>query len=162
MNEHDNMLSSRCAIVKRVKAWNQIADELPLLIADAFEAAGAMRRHGDRLAAGAGQSHARWQVLSVLSQGDWTVPRVARRLGVTRQAVQRVVDALRVDGLVSTEANPDHERSPLLRLTDHGVRALEAIAADAREWHEQLAPGLNAGDLAAARRVLRALIAAEP
>ena len=85
--------------------------ELPLLIADLFEAAGAMRRRGDQIAAVAGQTQARWQVLSVLSDGHWTVPQVARRLGVSRQAVQRIVDELRNDGLVGLKPNPDHERS---------------------------------------------------
>jgi DNA-binding MarR family transcriptional regulator len=154
------MLSLWCAIVKAVSAPDEIADQLPLLVADVFEAAGAMRRNGDRLAGIAGQSQARWQVLSVLSQGEWTVPRIARRLGITRQAVQRVVDALGDDGLLRLHANPDHERSPLLRLTGEGIRALEMITGYARDWHEELALDMSADDLAAARRVLHALIAA--
>jgi DNA-binding MarR family transcriptional regulator len=160
LNGHDNSLSNRCAIVKPVSAPDELADQLPLLVADVFEAAGAMRRNGDRLAGIAGQSQARWQVLSVLSQGEWTVPRIARRLGITRQAVQRVVDALRDDGLLRLDANPDHERSPLLRLTGDGIHALETITGHARDWHEDLAAHMSADDLAAARRVLHALIAA--
>jgi DNA-binding MarR family transcriptional regulator len=133
------------------------SDELPLLIADLFEAAGAMRRHGDRLAAASGQTQARWQLLSVVSEGDWTVPRIARRLGITRQSVQRVADALAGDGLIEAQPNPHHERSPLLRLTPAGREALDAITAEARTWHARVARGLDADELAAARRVLRAL-----
>jgi uncharacterized protein YbcV (DUF1398 family) len=33
-------------------------------------------------------------LVSVISEGGFTVPRVARRLGVTRQAVQRVANGL--------------------------------------------------------------------
>ena len=134
--------------------------ELPLLIADLFEAAGAMRRRGDQIAAVAGQTQARWQVLSVLSDGDWTVPKVARRLGVSRQAVQRIVDELRDDGLVGLNKNPDHERSPLLHLTEHGSDALGLINTDARLWHARVAAGIAPGDLAITRDVLRALITA--
>jgi DNA-binding MarR family transcriptional regulator len=138
----------------------QAVDELPLLVAEVFEAAGALRRQGDEIAAMAGQTQARWQVLSVLSDGDWTVPRVARRLGVTRQAVQRTVHALAADGLVVTVLNPDHQRSVLVRLTDPGQQALAAISAEARARHDEIAPNVGHEDLVIARAVLRALIAA--
>ena len=134
--------------------------ELPLLIADLFEAAGAMRRRGDQIAAVAGQTQARWQVLSVLSDGHWTVPQVARRLGVSRQAVQRIVDELRDDGLVGLKPNPDHERSPLLGLSEQGSDALCKIVAEARRWHERVTAGLVAADIGVTRDVLRALITA--
>lgn len=134
------------------------ADEVPLLIADLFEAAGAMRRHGDRIASLAGQTQARWQVLSVLSEGDWTVPRAARRLGVSRQAVQRTVDLLRADGLVDLDHNPDHQRSPLVRLTARGNQTLAEISAVGRRWNGAVASSIDARDLATTRSVLRVLI----
>lgn len=132
--------------------------EVSLLVADLYEAAGAARRRGERLAATAGQTQARWQLLSVASEGDWTVPRIAHRLGVSRQAVQRVADELRADGLVAAESNPYHRRSPLIRLTPAGHEALAAISAAARGWNGELARALDPGDVAAARRVLRALV----
>jgi DNA-binding MarR family transcriptional regulator len=135
-------------------------DELALLIADLFEASGALRRHGDRLAAVAGQTQARWQVLSVISDGEWTAPRIARRLGITRQAVQRVAKSLAEDGLLSFDHNPDHQTSVLLRPTPDGQNALEEITASARHWQTRAATELSPSDLAATRRVLRTLIAA--
>jgi DNA-binding MarR family transcriptional regulator len=135
-------------------------DVLPLLVADLFEAAGAMRRRGDQIASAAGQTQARWQVLSVLSDGDWTVPKVARRLGISRQAVQRIVDELRGDGLVGLKTNPDHERSSLVQLTEQGSDALGVISTEARLWHEHISIGMAPGDLAVTREVLRALITA--
>ena len=134
--------------------------ELPLLVADVFECAGALRRQGDRIAGEAGQTQARWQVLSVLSDGDWTASDAARRLGVTRQAVQRIADALAADGLVRPEPNPRHQRAPLLRLTSRGRRTLGAIGAAAEPWHDTAAAGIPARDLATARRVLQTLTAA--
>lgn len=134
-------------------------DVLPLLIADVFECDGALRRHGDRIASVAGQTQARWGVLSVVSEGDWTASSTARRLGVTRQAVQRIVDALVTDGLVVTEPNPRHQRAPLLRLTAAGHDALDAINAASRPWHQEVVAELDADDLATTRRVLRALTA---
>ena len=134
-----------------------VRSELPLVVADLFEAAGSMRRHGDRLAGTVGQTQARWQLLSVASVGDWTVPHIARRLGVSRQAVQRVADELRAEGLVENATNPNHRRSPLIRLTASGRDALEAISAAADTWHREQARALDLEDLAAARRVLRSL-----
>jgi DNA-binding MarR family transcriptional regulator len=132
-----------------------------VLVADLYEAAGVMRRRGDRIASVAGQSQARWQLLSVVSEGTWTVPHAARRLGLTRQAVQRVADDLRAAGLVRTERNPNHQRSPLIVLTDAGREALAAITHEAVSWDARVFADLDAADLAAAQRVLRAIIAAD-
>jgi DNA-binding MarR family transcriptional regulator len=136
------------------------AETLPLLIADIYEAAGALRQRGDRIAAAAGQTQARWQVLSVLSEGDWTVPKIARRLGVTRQAVQRTADQLSNDGMIEFERNPDHERSPLTRPTASGLAALAAMTAVASEWNELASTGLKRSDLEIVRAVLQALTTA--
>jgi DNA-binding MarR family transcriptional regulator len=135
-------------------------EELALLIADLFEAAGALRRHGDQLAAVAGQTQARWQLLSVISEGEWTAPRVARRLGITRQAVQRVAKPLAEDGLLSLEPNPDHQTSVILRATPEGQKALEEITAAARDWQTRAAAELSPSELAATRSVVRRIIAA--
>ncbi len=129
----------------------QAAEMLPLVIADIYEAAGALRRRGDQIAAVAEQTQARWQLLSVLSEGDWTVPKIARRLGVTRQAVQRTADQLRADRMIEFEANPDHERSPLARPTPAGRAALAAIITAASDWNELAATGLAEDDLEVAR-----------
>ncbi len=135
----------------------QAAEMLPLVIADIYEAAGALRRRGDQIAAVAEQTQARWQLLSVISEGDWTVPKIARRLGVTRQAVQRTADQLRADRMIEFEANPDHERSPLARPTPAGRAALAAIITAASDWNELAATGLAEDDLEVARAVLQAL-----
>jgi DNA-binding MarR family transcriptional regulator len=135
----------------------ELLREIPRLVVDLFEAAGAVRRRGEEVAAGAGQSQARWQVLAIVSEGTWTVPHAARRLGVSRQAVQRVTNGLLRDGLVVADPNPNHKSSPIIRLTDEGRRTLDRILADAGEWRTGLAHELAIEDVAAARRVLRVL-----
>lgn len=132
-------------------------ETLPLLIADIYETAGALRQRGDRIADIAGQTQARWQVLSVVSEGEWTVPRIARRLGVTRQAVQRTADQLSDDGLVEFQANPNHQRSPLVRPTAAGRETLAAITASASGWNELASKGLKTSDLNITRSTLQAL-----
>lgn len=136
------------------------ADQARRLVSDILEAAGALRRRGDAIAAAAGQNQARWQVLSVLSDGDWTVSKAARRLGVRRQSVQRVADALLAQGLLRAEPNPHHARSPLLRLTPEGQRALATVTDVADPWHERLAAQLSLDDLRTARDALRIVVEA--
>jgi DNA-binding MarR family transcriptional regulator len=139
-------------------ARSQRGDQAGRLVADVLEAAGAIRRLGDEIASAVEQTQSRWQVLSVLSEGDWTVSRAARRLGVTRQSVQRVVDLLLAEGLVVAEPNPDHARSPLIRLTPAGERTLATITAASDPWQERLGDRLTLADLRTAREVLAVLI----
>lgn len=132
--------------------------EIDALVANVFEAAGAMRRHGDMQAAVVGQTQARWQVLSVLSDEPRTVPAAARRLGVTRQAVQRIADVLRDEGLIRTNVNPGHARSPLFSLTARGRRALDALTAENEQWNRRAASALRRSDVELATNLLRQLI----
>ena len=101
-----------------------MSDEMALLIADVYEAAGVLRRWGESLAAAEGQTQSRWQVLSVVSDVPLTVPSAARRLGISRQAVQRTVNELADDRLVRLAPNPDHRTAGLIELTDLGREAL--------------------------------------
>mgnify|MGYP000335366036 CR=1 FL=1 len=127
----------------------------PLLVADVFELAGALRRVGDRLAGVASQTQARWQLLSVLSEGEWTVPRAADRLGLSRQAVQRVADDLVRDGLARFEDNPAHRRSRLVVITSSGSDALGAITGIAAGWQSRTVGDLDPADVEHAHGVLR-------
>ncbi|WP_205873433.1 MarR family winged helix-turn-helix transcriptional regulator [Mycobacterium camsae] len=137
-----------------------MADDIALLVADIYEAAGALRKSGDAVAKTQGQTQARWQLLSVLSGDATSVPRAARRLGVSRQGVQRIANNLVDDGLAQWTSNPDHRSSPLLTLTAAGERALAAITARASAAHREFTADLAAADIQIARNVLQRLTAA--
>jgi DNA-binding MarR family transcriptional regulator len=132
-------------------------ETLPLLIADVFEAAGMLRRAGDALAGRVGQTQSRWQLLSVVSEGDWTAAAAARRLGISRQAVQKAANALAQDGLIDFAMNPTHRRAPLMKPTPTGRQALATITASTQTWHTMMSHGLSTDDLETARSVLRNL-----
>ncbi|MEW2082854.1 MarR family transcriptional regulator [Streptomyces sp. NPDC005283] len=134
-----------------------MAEELALLVADVFEAAGALRRAGEALAGEEGQTQARWQLMSVVSEAPLSVARAARRLGVARQGVQRIANELVRDGLAEFRENPDHRTSPLLALTGAGQRALSAITARAAAAHQAMSEGISEYDLAAVRALLQRL-----
>lgn len=134
------------------------AELMPLIVADIYELAGRLRVRGDGIAATVGQTQARWQVLSAASGDPLSVPQIARRLGITRQAVQRLADLLASEGLASYADNPDHKSSPHLILTKAGRDALARLTRSARAGQEELAAGLETVDVARLRRDLRTLL----
>lgn len=138
------------------------ADELALLVADIYEAAGVLRRSGEAIAGVEGQTQARWQLLSVISGGPITVAQAARRLGVTRQGVQRVANDLTEEQLAVTVPNPDHRNSPLLQLTSAGEATLKRINERAQDLNVTIAAEMSATTVARTRQALRALIEAVP
>lgn len=133
---------------------------VPLIVADLLELAGAFRETGERIAQGVGQTQARWQVLSAASAERKTVPQIARRLGVTRQGVQRLANALVADGSAIFEPNPDHRASPHLVLTERGRADLRRLTKAAAAYHAAIARRVSGGELAVLRAGLKRLIAA--
>jgi DNA-binding MarR family transcriptional regulator len=132
----------------------QINVEMGRLVADVYELAGVLRRDGEQIAKLAGQTQARWQVMSVASAGRLSVAMIARRLGITRQSVQRVADEIVTEELASFEPNPDHQRSPLVMLTPAGQTTLDTINHTSREHHLQQAAALGQDGIGELRRLL--------
>jgi DNA-binding MarR family transcriptional regulator len=133
---------------------------IPLMIADIYELAGGFRDQGEAIARAVGQTQARWQVMSAASADPRTVPQIARRLGVTRQNVQRIADLLVAENWAAFAANPDHRGSPFLVLNKRGQAALAEITKAATKSHAALAKRLGNSDIGALHRGLRRLIAA--
>lgn len=93
------------------------------LVSEVFRLNGELLAAGERLGRDLGMSPARWQTLATIRNRPLTVADIARRLGLTRQSVQRTVNKLRRDGLVRTQPNPEHRRSHLIELTRDGEQA---------------------------------------
>jgi DNA-binding MarR family transcriptional regulator len=124
-----------------------------------FRANGLFLAAGDLLAGQEGLTAARWQVLGavVVAGRPSTVPQIARRMGLTRQAVQVSVNRLLGEGLVETGENPDHRRSPLIRLTELGSAKYAAMQKRQATWINELAAGLQRSELATTARILHEL-----
>jgi len=124
-----------------------------------FRANGLVLAAGHRLAEQEGLTAARWQVLGAvaLAGRPLTVPQIARRMGLTRQAVQATVNQLHRDTLIETSDNPDHRRSPLINLTERGRQQYAALDRQQIAWINELSAGLKLSDLAAAARLLQDL-----
>jgi DNA-binding MarR family transcriptional regulator len=76
-----------------------------------------------------------------------TVPQIARRMVLTRQAVQASVNRLVDDTMAETSENPDHRRSPLVRLTKLGSQKYAAVDRRQIRWINELSAGLKLPDL---------------
>lgn len=127
------------------------------LILETFRLNGALIAAGDQLVGDLGLTSARWQVLGALHESPASVAEIARRMGLTRQNVQRIADCLAKDGFVSTSANPAHCRAKLYSLTPHGRTVMEEVAHRQAEWANRIADGNGSTHLAEAISLMSVL-----
>lgn len=140
----------------------EAAEAYRLLIADVYQLAATSRRTSERIAARAGQSVARWHVLSVLSTTPLTVATAARRLGLARQSVHRVINELLAEGLVAASPNPDHRAASLMATTPAGARVLDELVrlSDSDRTRRLDRLQVSAAELRRARRTVRTVLEA--
>jgi DNA-binding MarR family transcriptional regulator len=141
-------------------------DAFSELVVRLFRLNGLLAAEGETLARPTGQTTARWQVLAMVEDASLTVAQIARTLGLARQSVQRVADALEQVGLVTYEDNPRHRRARLVTLTDEGRVTLGTIQAAQRPWADTLGMSVGERELRKAiivlDRVLEVMIARRP
>jgi len=114
------------------------------------------QRHG-----GAGElTAAWWQVLGGVLDEPRSVADVGRRMGVTRQAVQRIADLLVERGLAEYRPNPAHRRAKLLACTEAGYWAIRRIAIVNHPWADEVASQVGEAELRQALETMRRLVAA--
>lgn len=87
-------------------------------------------------------------------QGPQTVPRAR---SVSRQHIQVLVNGLLADGLVASEENPAHRKSPLVRLTARGKRGLLATKKREARLLSKLRIDLSATEIDRVTDALRSL-----
>lgn len=112
-----------------------------------FSAQAALLTHGDAATSRFGQSSARWRVLVRVAAGENTVADIARLTGYSRQAVQRLADALAADGLIRQETDESDRRRQRLELTDSGAATFERMEAHFDVWAERLLAHISEADL---------------
>lgn len=134
-------------------------DAVTSLMLDLFRLNNKILAAGDRLVAQLGLTSARWQILGAIVQADHPEPVawLARDLGASRQNVQRIVNDLEKEGLITFQPNPHHRRAQLVVLTDKGRRTFEAAMRLQGPWIDGLADGLAVEDIKTAHRVIAAL-----
>jgi DNA-binding MarR family transcriptional regulator len=133
------------------------AAALTELFLEIFRLNGVLLGEGDRLVGDIGLTSARWQVMgaAALSPMPLPVAAIARNMGLTRQAVQRVANDLEQAGFVRFASNPHHQRAKLMVLTASGTAAYRAAIARQVPWANRTAAGLDPRRIRAAKIMLR-------
>lgn len=130
------------------------------LVLSLFRLNGLLVAEGDRMAEALGLTSARWKVIGVvaLAHSGVTVPGIARALGQSRQAVQRITDVMEKDGLLSYEDNPEHKRSVLVCLTEAGQDVYTALRAVQDPWAIDSTDDVPGDELETGLQLVRRLI----
>jgi DNA-binding MarR family transcriptional regulator len=136
-----------------------VQDAITDLVLETFRLNGRLLASGDALVADLGLTSARWQVIGAvaLSPVLLSVAQIARNMGLTRQAVQRLANEMEADGLVRFAPNPHHQRAKLVVLTPAGKSAFAAAMKRQGAWASDVGVGLDARKIAAATAMLRSV-----
>ena len=129
------------------------------LVLEIFKVSGQLNAEGDQLTAPLGLTSARWKVLGAISllQAPQTTSDIARYMGQSRQATQRLVDSMVADGLLELVENPRHKRAKLVNLTAAGKDAYARLDEKQIPWAQEHARGLTREELETAFSVLSKL-----
>ncbi len=130
------------------------------VIIETFRLNGRLLEVAQGLAAEGGITAAWWQVLGAILDEPRTVAEIGRRMGLTRQGVQRVADLLAERGLAEYRPNPAHRRAKLLACTEAGYWAVRRISLAQHPWAERVGGAVGAEDLRATLATMRRLLAA--
>lgn len=97
-------------------------------------------------------------VLRALRAREETLTSLARALGVSKQAVSKVVDDMRAAGLVARRTDPADGRAILLALTARGQAMVAAAIAIGTAYEQSLTAELGSSDSAALRAALGRIV----
>lgn len=129
------------------------------IILDIFQLNGLLLQEGDKLTKDLKLTSARWKILGALSLAaePMTVSNIAKTMGQTRQAVQRLVNEMVKDGFLYFEDNPNHKRSKILKLKPKGNEYYERLEERQIPWVNSLSRGVTLQELEITAKVLSKL-----
>lgn len=125
------------------------ADVFRRFVNAVFNTQTALLKHGDMENAPFGQSSARWRVMLHISLGKTTAADIARSTGYTRQAVQRLADALVTEGYARYGVDDTDRRKQRIALTQRGRDTFERLEAHFDIWVERLLAQIPEAELIA-------------
>jgi len=115
-----------------------------------------LRETSDELLQGTGINPSQRAVLEFLVRdGSQSVATMAREKQVSRQHVQKVVNTLLQLSLVEPLDNPEHKRSPLIRVTAKGKRLFARISERESALLRAMAKNFDEGDIQDSVRTMK-------
>ncbi|MES0869937.1 MarR family winged helix-turn-helix transcriptional regulator [Pseudovibrio sp. SCP19] len=139
---------------------NRGGDAVSNLMLATFKLNGAFLAAGDKISAPSGLTSSRWQVLGTLMWGDMTVSGIAREMGLSRQAVQRIANVLAEEKLIEFLDNPSDKRAKLASATDAGREAIHSLAERQYVWANTTAEGIDPKEIEQAVEVMKKVLIA--
>lgn len=132
------------------------AETLTEIILAIFRVNGRLLKAGDDLVESLNLTGARWQVMGalVLAGKSLTAPQIAAAMGITRQGVQKQINALAREGLVTLNPNSGNKRSPFISLSERGAHVYEKVDRLQAGWANGLVEGIPSNDLEVTLRTL--------
>lgn len=126
-------------------------------VLEIFKLGGLLVNEGDLMASEFGITSARWKILGAIALvgKPQTVPQIATTMGLTRQAVQRLVDAMHKDGFVAFQTNPDHKRAKLIKLSTLGENTYAKLDEKQIVWARECSSSLTKKELDTTLSVLK-------
>ena len=127
------------------------------VVLEIFKLSGFLAAAGDQLASEFGLSSARWKVLGTLDMAELppTISQISRTMGLTRQAVQRIANAMEQDGLLTYQKNPQHKRASHVTMTKKGRTIYTLISKKQAPWANQTSEELDSAELETSLTALR-------
>ena len=132
------------------------ADVFTQIVLTIFRVNGRLLESGDKLVQPLNLTSARWQVMGAIALADkpLTAPQIASAMGVTRQGVQKQVNALVLEGLLAQLPNPGNKRSPFITHSNIGIQVYARVETLQADWANKLSTGLSGSDLQVTLRTL--------
>ena len=120
-------------------------NSLTAVILEIFRLNGALLETGNKITKPHGLTSARWQVMGAieLAERPITVAQIARRMGLSRQGVRRIVKDLVNLGMVTSEFNVDHKRAPLIAISQKGEKTMLNVDRAQIAWVNLLSNGIE-------------------
>jgi DNA-binding MarR family transcriptional regulator len=137
--------------------WAHTRTVFTEVVLEVFRLNGALLAAGNTLCEGTGLTSARWQVLGALAMAGEprTAAQIARAMGLTRQAVQRLVDELEAQGVVQRIDHPDSRRARPVQVTARGKSLFDEMVRRQRPWAARIGAGIPQTELRTVLDVLR-------
>lgn len=136
----------------------KVSGELFTSIAlEIFKVEGMLSTEGDSLTKEFGLTSSRWKILGAISMAQIpvTVPQIAREMGQSRQAVQRLVDVMSKDGLLQSIDNPNHKRAKYINMTAKAENIYKQLHNKQIPWAEQCSTDITISELETTLSALR-------
>lgn len=141
------------------EAATEAGETLTELVLTTFRLNARLLEAAEGMAAAGGLTAAWWQVLGGVLDEPRTVAGIGRRMGMTRQGVQRVANLLVEHGLAEYRPNPAHRRAKLLACTEAGYWAIRRISLVQHPWADRIGSDVGVAELRSALDTMERLVA---